>query len=62
VTGVKQGILETIFNYGDVEIQSAGEQEKFIFHNAHDPQDIADDVLEIHEKCMARQGGGTGGE
>jgi hypothetical protein len=47
-------VTQTLFNYGSVEIQSAGEQEKFIFSYAPDPQDIADDVLEIHEKCLAR--------
>jgi uncharacterized membrane protein YdbT with pleckstrin-like domain len=55
VTGVTTGLLQTLFNYGDVTIQSAGEQEKFVFHNAPDPRDIADDVLEIHERCLREQ-------
>jgi len=52
VSGTRTGFLQTVFNYGNVEIQSAGEQEKFIFTNAPDPQRIADDALEIHEQCL----------
>jgi membrane protein YdbS with pleckstrin-like domain len=52
VTGSRNGFFQTIFNFGNVEIQSAGEEEKFIFRGAPNPQDIADDVLEIHEKCL----------
>jgi uncharacterized membrane protein YdbT with pleckstrin-like domain len=51
-SGVKVGFLQTIFNFGNVEIQSAGAEEKFIFRNAPDPQGIADEALEIHERCL----------
>jgi membrane protein YdbS with pleckstrin-like domain len=62
VTGTRSGILATILNYGDVEIQSAGEQEKFIYHTAPNPQKVADDALAWHEKCTrdhATQGPAT---
>lgn len=52
VTGRKTGILQTIFDYGNVEVQSAGEQEKFIFRNAPHPELLADEALQIHEQCM----------
>ncbi len=52
VTGVKSGVFQTIFNYGDVTVQSAGEQEKFIFHNCPDPTGVADDALAMHEQCV----------
>jgi hypothetical protein len=52
VSGMKIGVLQTLFNFGNVEIQSAGEEEKFIFRNAHDPQEIADEALEIHEQFL----------
>jgi membrane protein YdbS with pleckstrin-like domain len=55
VSGTKTGILQTVFNYGDVIIQSAGEQEKFIFLNAPNPQEIADEALEIHEEALRSQ-------
>jgi uncharacterized membrane protein YdbT with pleckstrin-like domain len=56
VTGGRKGIAQTVFNYGDVEIQSAGEEEKFVFRGAPNPQDIADDALEIHEACLRATG------
>jgi uncharacterized membrane protein YdbT with pleckstrin-like domain len=62
VTGNKAGFFPTIFNYGDVEIQSAGEQEKFVFHYASHPDQVADDALKWHDDCMksqAAQGLGT---
>lgn len=60
-TGQRQGFLETIFNYGAVQIQSAGEQEKFIFVNAPHPEALADEALERHEACvrLAQAGGGN---
>lgn len=52
VTGNKAGIIRTIFNFGDVTVQSAGEQVKFVFHNSPDPTQIADDALQEHERCL----------
>ena len=56
VTGRRVGFLETVFNYGEFQVQSAGEQEKFIFRNAPDPERLADDALAIHEECARRIG------
>lgn len=56
VTGTRKGISQTIFNYGDVEIESAGAEEKFIFRGAPDPQELADEALEIHERSLRLQG------
>lgn len=52
VSGHKKGILQTLFNYGDVMIQSAGEVEKFIFEKAPNPSEVADDALLRHEICL----------
>jgi len=52
VTGRRVGIVQTLFNFGDVQVQSAGEQEKFIFKNAPNPELLADEVLQIHEESM----------
>lgn len=52
VSGHKKGILQTLFNYGDVMIQSAGEVEKFIFEKAPNPSEVADDALLRHELCL----------
>ncbi len=60
VSGVKQGFLQTVFNFGEIQIQSAGEQEKFIFRNAPDPQALADEALEKHEEAMRSLAAGEG--
>ena len=44
VTGTRTGFFATIFNFGDVEVQSAGEQQQFIFHYAHNPEEVANAV------------------
>lgn len=54
VTGRKTGIFQSIFNYGNVEVQSASEKEKFIFKNSPDPQDVADEAMKLHEECLRR--------
>jgi uncharacterized membrane protein YdbT with pleckstrin-like domain len=56
VTGHKRGIIQAIFNFGDVEIQSAGEKTRFVFTGAPDPQEIADDALQIHERRLKELG------
>jgi membrane protein YdbS with pleckstrin-like domain len=52
VTGQRRGLFQTIFNFGDVIVQSAGEQEKFIFHYAPNPEVVADDALQQHEHTV----------
>lgn len=41
VSAHRKGILQTLLNYGDVEIQTAGEQERFIFNDVKKPEEIA---------------------
>jgi uncharacterized membrane protein YdbT with pleckstrin-like domain len=55
VTGTRTGFFATIFNYGDVEVQSAGEEQQFIFHYAHDPEAVANAALLTHEQFMRDQ-------
>lgn len=52
VSGKRAGVLATALNYGNVEVQSAGEHEKFIFRNAASPQELADHCLRAHEAYM----------
>ncbi len=49
VAGHRNGLLATILDFGDVEVQSAGQQDNFIFVNAPGPQQLADDCLQAHE-------------
>ncbi len=52
VTGNKIGIWQSLFNFGNVEVQSAAEQEKFIFRSAPHPAQLADDALQTRDICL----------
>jgi uncharacterized membrane protein YdbT with pleckstrin-like domain len=41
------GFLHTIANYGKIEIQTAGEKERFIFDNVPHPNHLAKRILEL---------------
>lgn len=45
VTAEQKGILPTIFNYGTITIQTAGQEDNFIFPFCPKPNDVADVVL-----------------
>ena|ERR1035437_9453475 len=44
------GILGTIFNYGNVFVQTAGTVERFEFHNVPNPAGIEKMILDLYEK------------
>ena len=50
VTSEVNGIFGTIFNYGDVTIQTAGKEEHFIFQSVPNPAEIEKVVLDLYEK------------
>jgi uncharacterized membrane protein YdbT with pleckstrin-like domain len=52
VSGKRVGVIATLFDFGNMEVQSAGEHEKFIFRNAPSPQELADMCLQAHEAYM----------
>jgi hypothetical protein len=52
VKGSRQGVLGTMFDFGDIEIQTAGTQENFIFSTVPSPQILADGLLEKHEQFL----------
>ncbi|MFZ2299792.1 MAG: PH domain-containing protein [Candidatus Moraniibacteriota bacterium] len=47
VTATVEGLLPTVLNYGDVEVQTAGEENRFIFRQVPDPYHIKDMVMEL---------------
>lgn len=50
VTVHSKGILETVFNYGDVRIQTAGEKEEFIFEQVPSPYAAKDIILKAAQE------------
>jgi uncharacterized membrane protein YdbT with pleckstrin-like domain len=49
VTATVSGIIHTMFDYGEVEIQTAGEKEHFLFEDITHPNAIAKTILELAE-------------
>jgi len=45
VTAETKGFMQTLFNYGDVYIQTAGERERFVFKDVPAPQFVADIII-----------------
>lgn len=46
VSSTKSGLLATILNVGSINVESAVEQDNFIFTNLADPDEVAHQVLE----------------
>lgn len=44
-----KGILPTLFNYGNVHVQTAGEKTRFIFESVPNPHEIRDKLLDLAE-------------
>lgn len=49
VTSTVKGVVETIFDFGDVEIQTAGEKTRFIFEQIPHPNRVSKTILELSE-------------
>lgn len=49
VTATVNGFTNTMFNYGDVQVQTAGEVEHFVFEQIPQPNKVAKTVLELSE-------------
>lgn len=47
VTAEAHGILPTFLNYGEVHVQTAGEQQRFIFKQVPNPQEVKRQILSI---------------
>ncbi len=49
VTATVNGFTKTMFNFGEVEIQTAGEHERFMFEEISQPNEVAKKILELSE-------------
>lgn len=52
VTHETKGKLQTMLDFGNVHIQTAGEQERFIFEDVPHPDRVAKLILETHEQAI----------
>ena len=54
VTGTQKGVFPTFFSYGDVHIQTAGEVQRFIFHQVDNPFEVAKIINDLIQKKEAK--------
>ena len=55
VTAEIRGVFGTLFNYGNVFVQTAGEMERFKFDDVPDPHRVAKLILDLYEKLPQEQ-------
>ena len=53
----QRGILATVFNYGKIDIETAGEEANFAFEFAVNPYENAKFIIEAHEQFIKSQMG-----
>lgn len=55
VSATRKGILETLFDFGDVMIQTAGDRENFLFRSIPHPNEMAQKIIGLQEAAIAQQ-------
>jgi hypothetical protein len=60
ISGNRIGFFATIFDYGNVTVQSAGENVYFVFRYAPDPEAVAEEAVATNEASMGSAGQGLG--
>lgn len=49
-----KGLWGNIFNFGNVYVQTAGEQQNFVFDQIANPKHIANTVIELHNQAQGQ--------
>lgn len=55
VTSEVQGVIPTLFNFGFVYVQTAGEKERFIFKQVHDPVRVRNIIMELQKWAILQE-------
>ena len=56
VSARQNGFLQHFFNYGNLYIETAGEQPNFLLHNLPRPNEIAQTILNLHDRLVGAGG------
>lgn len=48
VSNIK-GFVQTMFNYGEVHVQTSGAEREFVIYDVHDPKRVKDQIMRIQE-------------
>ncbi len=54
VSAKVEGFFPTMFHYGDVHIQTAGERENFVFYSVPHPYRVSKKIADLHESQIER--------
>lgn len=49
ITTDVRGVIPTFLNFGDLQVQTAAEQERFLFHNIPDPYEVKNIIMNLHK-------------
>ncbi|HBI33952.1 MAG TPA: hypothetical protein DEA43_03950 [Candidatus Moranbacteria bacterium] len=49
------GFLPTVINYGDVRVQTAGEESEFVFRTVSDPYHVKNIIMELQKKAETKK-------
>lgn len=55
VTSIVNGKLQTFMDFGDVHVQTAGEQERFIFEKVPRPRQVAKVIMDLHHEAERKE-------
>lgn len=55
VTSEVRGLFSTFFNYGEVHIQSAGSETRFLFRQIPKPNRVAEIIMHAHDIALKQQ-------
>lgn len=55
VTAEVHGLLENVFDYGDVYVQTAGETQRFMFHKIPNPTKVTKLLIDLYEQLPEQQ-------
>jgi len=50
-----KGVLPSIFHFGDVHVQTAGAQERFIFKDTPNPEQAKKVIMDLHNEAVQNQ-------
>lgn len=50
ITSDIKGIIPTLLNYGDLQVQTAAEQERFLFRKISNPEEVKDLIMSLQKK------------
>lgn len=57
-TSQMRGVWATVFHFGEVFIQSAGEEARFVFTQVPNPNGVVTTVMDLHQKNLPDQSAG----